>query len=186
MENWIRAYGYIGVVLWTCIGGEEGVLLAGFLAGEGYLSLGGVILASAIGGSLGDQIYYYLALIYGERLVRRFSRLQKAYPKAERLLQRYGPLVALMSRFMTGLRIAVSTACGIFRMKPMLYTPLNLAGGFLWASLYATLAFYFGRAVSSRIRALSGWLPWVGVGLLAALALARFCLVRWKRVKAEK
>lgn len=152
MEHFLRTYGYAGIVLSTFFGAEEGVLLSAFLAADGFLSLPGIILASAIGGSAGDQVYYYIALRYGDRLLNRFDSLRRSYPKAQRLVNRYGVAVVLASRFLAGIRIAVAVLCGTLKIRPILYTPLSLASGLLWASFYAVLSYEFGRVVLE-------WLP---------------------------
>ncbi|MBI1748506.1 MAG: DedA family protein [Acidobacteria bacterium] len=173
MEYYIRTYGYLGIVIWTFLGGEEGVIVAGILAREGYLNITGVIVASALGGALGDQIYFYLARGHGARLLKKSDRMAKAYPRAERLVQQYGALVVLLSRFMIGLRITIPVVCGTFRMRAVTYSSLNLLSAALWASLFGMMAFFFGRAVWDRVRSL----PRFGVlGLVLILTISTLTL----------
>src|SRR5207244_8417743 len=125
----------------------ECVILSGILASQGYFSLPGVILACALGGSLGDQIYFYLAWKYGPKILEKFERIRRHYPYAHMLMTRYGALVVLASRFLAGIRIAVSVACGMFKMPRLKYSLLNFASALLWSSLFASLAFRLGRAL---------------------------------------
>lgn len=179
MEHFLRTYGYAAVVLSTFLGAEEGVILSAFLAADGRLSLPGVILASAIGGSGGDQIYYYIALRYGERIVNRFPSLQRSYPTAQRLVKRYGTAVVLASRFLAGIRIAVSVLCGAMKIPPQVYTPLSLISGILWASFYALLSYKFGRMVLGLLPKTQHFLVW-------AFLILAFLLVVIGRIVAAR
>src|ERR1041385_7701624 len=132
MEYYIRTYGYLGIIIWTIIGGEEGVIVSGILASQGYLELPGVILASALGGSLGDQIYFYASRRYGRRLLEKSERAKATYPRAVRLIEKYGAAVVLASRFMAGLRITIPIVCGALRMPALKYSTLSLLSGLLW------------------------------------------------------
>src|SRR5437764_14075852 len=112
--HYVSQYGYLGIILWTFLGAEEGVIVSGILASRGYFSLPLVILSCAIGGSIGDQIYFYAAWKYGPRILEKFERVRRHYPRAELLMKKYGASVVLASRFLAGLRIDVSVACGFF------------------------------------------------------------------------
>ena len=63
-------YGYLGVFIGTLMEGETVLLLAGFAAHQGYLVLGLVIAVAFVGGTLGDQIAFFLGRRYGNRLIR--------------------------------------------------------------------------------------------------------------------
>lgn len=154
------------------------MLVSAFLAAAGYFSLPGIIVASALGGALGDQIYFYLARHHGERLLNRSERLRKLFPRAQLLLQEYGAAVVLASRFIVGLRIAISTVCGIFRMAPLKYSALNLVSALLWASFYGTLAYHVGPAIRSRLPSPRSPLFW---GFLLSLAGVVIIVRLWIR-----
>ena len=161
------------------MGAEEGVIISGFLAADGFFSLPGIIVASAIGGSLGDQIYFYLALRYGERILNRFERIRKSYPLAQRLLSQYGSGLVLASRFLAGIRIAVSVLCGILKMRPLTYSSLNLLSALLWATVYGFLSYRFGRA-------LLDWLPQKGHAFLWVSLLVLLIVVIVMRFISRK
>lgn len=170
MEYYVRTYGYLGVILWTILGGEEGVIAAAILAHRGYLNIVGVILASAVGGALGDQVYFYLARRYGERILKRSNRMAKALPKAERLVRQYGAAVALVSRFLLGLRITVAVVCGTFQMRALTFSLLNFLSALIWASVYSLSAYYLGRVLRDRVQSRSPVFLW-GMAVLAAFGL---------------
>jgi membrane protein DedA with SNARE-associated domain len=135
-------------------------------------------VASALGGALGDQIYFYLARHHGERMLRRSERLRKLFPRAQKLLQKYGTAVVLASRFIAGMRIAIATVCGIFQMAPLKYSTLNLLSALFWASFYGTLAYHLGPAIRSRLP--SPRSPWFW-GFLLSLACVVIIVRLWIR-----
>jgi len=56
----IDHYGYLAVFVGTILEGDTVLMLAGFAAHRGYLSLPLVLGAAALGGFLGDQFWYWL------------------------------------------------------------------------------------------------------------------------------
>ena len=64
-------YGYLAVLLAAFWEGEAVLIAAGTLCGAGYLDWRLTILAAAIGGSAGDQIYFYAAHERAARLVQK-------------------------------------------------------------------------------------------------------------------
>ncbi|HEX6647922.1 MAG TPA: hypothetical protein VF075_00235, partial [Pyrinomonadaceae bacterium] len=52
-------YGYFAVLLAAFWEGEAVLIAAGTLCGAGYLDWRLTILAAAVGGAAGDQIYFY-------------------------------------------------------------------------------------------------------------------------------
>ena len=181
LEHYVRAYGYAGIVLFAMVGGEEVALMGGVLAREGYLSLPAVIASAALGGSLGDQAYFHFARFCGLRLFQRSSKFMRAYPKAQVLVEKYGPAVAFVSRFLAGMRIAISTACGVGGMRPVVFGFLNFIGAVLWSSFYTVLAYRFGRTIWENLVSLPGYLLWLIPLLLAGGILG----YRWLRRSAR-
>src|SRR5215471_1817802 len=122
------------VVLWT----------AGYLCGAGYLDWRLTILAAAIGGSAGDQIYFYAAHERAARAINKSKRLRKWYPKVREFVLRHSTVAVLLSRFAAGLRITIPLVCATAGMPPKKYTVLNLVSGFAWASFWVAVTYQIG------------------------------------------
>lgn len=52
-------YGYFAVLAGSLLEGETILILAGFAAHQGHLSLSWVMAVAFVGGTLGDQIFYF-------------------------------------------------------------------------------------------------------------------------------
>jgi membrane protein DedA with SNARE-associated domain len=109
----IQSYGYTAVFVGTFLEGETVLLLAGFAAHRGYLSLPGIMVIACFASFLGDQLYFYLGRRYGIRLTDRFPKLKTKVEDFRTLLHRFHVPVILSLRFLYGLRIAGPIALGM-------------------------------------------------------------------------
>ena len=60
LESLIANYGYAAVLIGTFVEGETILVIAGFAAHRGYLSLPWVILLAFAGSLAGDQLWFYV------------------------------------------------------------------------------------------------------------------------------
>ena len=59
-EAYIIHFGYIVILLSTFFAGEAILVLAGFLAHQGYLTFSLVVLVAFTGSLVSDQLYFFL------------------------------------------------------------------------------------------------------------------------------
>jgi membrane protein DedA with SNARE-associated domain len=137
-------YGYLAVLIAAFWEGEAVLIAAGTLCGAGYLDWRLTILAAAIGGSAGDQIYFYAAHQRAARLVQKSKRLRKWYPRVKEFVLRHGTIAVLLSRFAAGLRITIPLVCATVAMPPRKYSLLNLLSALCWASVWVAISYQFG------------------------------------------
>jgi membrane protein DedA with SNARE-associated domain len=140
-------YGYFAVMFAAFWEGEALLLAAGALCGTGYLDWRWTILAAAIGGAAGDQIYFYAAHDRAARLIQKSKRLSRWYPKISKFVLRHGTIAVLMSRFAAGLRITIPLVCATAGMPARKYSPLNLISAFAWASFWVAVS----STIASRV-----------------------------------
>ena len=140
-------YGYFAVLFAAFWEGEATLIAAGALCGAGYMDWRLVIIAAAIGGAAGDQIYFYAANERAAKLIQKSSRLRRIYPKMQRFVLRHGTLAVLLSRFAAGLRITIPLVCATAQMPAKKYSTLNLLSAFAWASVWVAVSYQFGSRV---------------------------------------
>jgi membrane protein DedA with SNARE-associated domain len=179
----IQQYGYPVVFIGSLLEGETVLALGGLAAHRGYLALHWVVACAAAGGFLGDQLYFALGRLYGERLVERYPRLAPAVGRARALLEGYDAWVVIGVRFMYGLRTAGPFAMGMTRIEWLRFAWLNLVGAVLWAPLFAAAGYLFGEA----LQRLLGDLKRVEHWLFGALVIAgvAFWLARRRRWRSR-
>src|ERR1700716_2560706 len=107
---------YLTIVVFAVLEGEIYYSKVCADAMVGKLNWAGVWFAGAVGGSLGDQIWFYL-------LRGRVSAHVQAHQT----------LIILSGRFLPGLRTAIPVACAYANVQPLKFSMLNLVSGFAWA-----------------------------------------------------
>ena len=145
--RFLSRYGYFAIVFAAFWEGEAVLITAGTLCGAGYLDWRLTILAAAIGGSAGDQIYFYAAHERAARIIQKSKRLKKWYPKIQKFVLRHATIAVLLSRFAAGLRITIPIICATAGMPAKKYSTLNLISGFLWASFWVAVMYQVGARV---------------------------------------
>lgn len=140
-------YGYLAVLVATFLEGEAVLIAAGAMCGAGYLDWRWTILAAAIGGAGGDQIYFYAAHERAARLIAESEKLSRWLPRVRKFVERHGTWAVLLSRFAAGLRITIPIVCASAGMPAVKYSLLNLASAFLWASFWVALSYQFGAHI---------------------------------------
>jgi membrane protein DedA with SNARE-associated domain len=146
MEELVAEYGYLAVGVISFLEGETIVVLGGFAAYRGYLSLPHVMLAAFIGTFFGDQLYFYLGRRWGRALLDRRPAWRVRAEHVSRLVNRYDTVFILGFRFLYGIRTFASFGMGMCNVPPRRFTPLNLVAAAVWAVAVASLGYFFGAA----------------------------------------
>ncbi len=148
LASLVQTYGYLAVFVGTLLEGETILALAGLAAHRGYLALPWVIAVAALGGFLGDQIYFLVGRRSGARVLARFPGLAPGIERIARLVGRYGAPIVVLGRFMYGLRAAGPIAIGMTGMHWARFAALNALGAAVWAALVASLGYALGNALT--------------------------------------
>jgi membrane protein DedA with SNARE-associated domain len=145
MEQLIKDYGYVVIFIVTLLEGETILLLGGFAAHQGYLNLQLAILTAFIGSTFGDQFFFHLAKWKGSYLVKKSVMLSRNFPKARKLVDRYGSLIVLVARYMYGIRTPLVMMCGLADMGALRFTILNIIAAAIWAISFGLIGYLFGK-----------------------------------------
>lgn len=169
-ELFVR-YGYLAIMLGTFLEGEMALVLGGFLAHQGYLSLPGVMTAAFAGSLLADQLFFLLGRLRGRPYLQRRPKLMARVAKADRLVTRHRVSVALSFRFMYGMRTIIPFTLGLSSVSALLFVPLNMAGAAIWSVVLGSCGFLFGRSLTLFLTRLAHHEAEVFMGLAAAAVL---------------
>lgn len=140
-------YGYLAVLVAAFLEGEATLIAAGTLCGAGYLDWRLTILAAAVGGAAGDQIYFYAAHERAALVIQKSKRLSRWLPKVRVFVLRHGTLAVLFSRFAAGLRITIPLVCATAGMSPKKYSTLNFLSALAWASVWVAISYQVGARI---------------------------------------
>jgi membrane protein DedA with SNARE-associated domain len=142
----IADYGYPVVLAGTLLEGETVLVLAGLAAHFGYLSFTKVVAVAALGGFLGDQIYFLLGRRYGAALLERFPAAKAVAPRVDALIVRYRLLVVPVLRFAYGVRTVGPIVVGASGLNALEFAGLNALGAIAWALLGCGAGYLLGQA----------------------------------------
>lgn len=129
-----------------------------------------VVVAGALGGATGDQIWFYV--LRGRiHWLDRYPRLGKYREIVSARVHSHETAIVLASRFLPGLRTAIPIACAYAGVRPIKFSLLNLTSAFAWASAIMLII----RGGSQTLAAF-GVDKWWGPFIPAALVILFF---RW-------
>jgi len=148
--SWVLSGGYIGIVVLMAmessifpVPSEIVIPPAAFLAAQGKLSFGGVVLAGTLGSYLGSAITYWVSRLIGRPLIVKYGHFVLLGPKkleqAEHWLARYQAGGVFFARLLPVIRHLISIPAGIVRMSFGLFSFVTLAGSALWCWILAYL-----------------------------------------------
>jgi len=189
LRDYLELHGYWVLFLWTFLEGEAGLILAGFLAFQGYLNIFGVILTALAGSFCGDQFYFYLGRWQGRRLLKVFTSIAKKFHKALKLIEKYGTFVAFISRFTYGFRIILPIILGMTNLGALKFCGLNLLSALCWSIIFSLAGFLFGKSASLFVEDVSRYEPYLMLALIALIGcmwLSHFVHAWWRRRPARK
>ena len=157
---------YAGIFFSAAIEGEFVYVSAVVLARLGKLDPTAVLVAGAMGGSAGDQFYFYALRTGLVRWLDRFPSILKRREKIKDKVRRNASWMILMSRFLPGLRIAIPAACAYAGIRPMRFTFLSLTSGIAWAAALMGIIMYLGPTSLRQLGLQAWWTPIIPAALV--------------------
>lgn len=142
----IERYGYLATFAGTLVEGESLLILSGLAAHRGYLAFPLVVLVGAVGGAIGDMLFFLLGRHYGKDLLARFPRFAPAAGRVHAMIERHPTSTILAVRFMYGLRTAGPAIIGSTRLPFAKFAAINAIGAALWSACWAGAGYVLGKA----------------------------------------
>ena len=170
------------------IPGETVLITAAVLARpeHHHYSLYWVIVVAAAGAIVGDNIGYTLGRYGGRKLINRWGfvrrHAERVLPPSERFFERHGPKTVFFGRFIAILRVTAAWLAGLSHMTWWRFFMWNAAGGIIWATGVALLAYWAGQAVADAV---SRYGLYAVLALIVLGALAYVALRVWRKRMME-
>lgn len=147
VEHLLAKYGYLALVFGSFADGTPVMLLGGFAAHRGWLSLPLVILAGAAGSFLAGAAWFLAARRIGTRLLALRPAWAAQVARVRPRLQRWDAPVILGVRFVPGLSLGGLLAAGLYGVPIVRFMTLNALAALGWAAIYGSLGYLLGRAI---------------------------------------
>jgi membrane protein DedA with SNARE-associated domain len=182
----IEGLGYLGVAtlmflenVFPPIPSELVIPLAGFVAAEGHLRLGLVILTGSIGSLAGATVWYVVGRRIGERRLRAWvgrhgkwlTLTVEDVDRSQAWFKRHGAAAVFFGRLMPGVRTLVSLPAGFSSMPLAVFLLYSALGTALWTAALA----YAGVVLQANFTLVGDY---INVATNALLAVGVVMLVR--------
>ncbi|MEO8294094.1 MAG: DedA family protein [Gemmatimonadota bacterium] len=157
--NWlietVSTLGYPGIVLLMAI--ESSILPlpselimppAGYLAAKGRMDPFLALAAGTIGSILGALVNYYLAVLIGEPMLRRFGKYvlisNKSLDRTEAYFLRHGEISTFVGRLLPVIRHLISIPAGMARMNLAKFALFTGIGAGIWCAVLTYIGWFVG------------------------------------------
>jgi membrane protein DedA with SNARE-associated domain len=189
----IARLGYVGVLtltflenLFPPIPSELVIPLAGFVAAEGDLRLGVVIIMGSVGSLAGATVWYAIGKRIGEHRLRTWIARHGKWltlsvqdvDRAQLWFRRHGAAAVFFGRLMPGVRTFVSLPAGFSAMPLGPFLLYSALGTVMWTAALA----YAGVVLQANFTLVGDYIDVATNGLLAVggMLLARRYIRCWK------
>ena len=195
-SNWIldliRESSYLGVgllmfaeTLFPPVPSEVVMPVAGFLAGDGRMSIVGAIAAGTAGSLAGAYAWFLIARRIGADRLKRWARkhgrwLTLSPRDIDRVMKwftRRGHWAVMVGRLLPAVRTLISIPAGISEMRTSTFLLWSALGTVLWSGALAMIGYSLGERYEQVA-------PWIGrfsnVFIAGALLWYGYRVVRFK------
>jgi undecaprenyl-diphosphatase len=152
--------------------GETLVIVGGFYARIGELSLPAISLVAVTGAIAGDNVGYWIGRRFGRGFLERHGRklliTQERLGTAERYYVAHGGKTVFLGRFIPVVRSVGFIVAGVAHMPWKRFLAYDVAGAVIWGVGHSVVGYLLGASYERWER----YATPVGLGLLAVLLLA--------------
>jgi len=185
---YVLLYKYWALFIITFLGSLALPIPAGTLlvasaafASQGYFNIVVLIAVVIAANVLGDNILYWLARLYGKRVLYKVGFLKKIltsknFGLIEKRINKSPGFVIFISRFEVIATLTVNLICGIGKVAYRKFMTFEIMGAFVDSFFYAMIGYLFGdswQAVNNLIGNFS---------ILFFLAIALGVALFWKKI----
>lgn len=135
---------FVGFVL----PGETAVLLGGFLASQGHLSIVTLAVLVVVSAVLGDTVGYEVGKHVGPRVLRLgpIQKHQGRVEQAQDMLRRRGGPAVFLARWTAFFRAVMPGIAGLSRMRYRVFLVWNALGGLAWGITFSLVGYFAGAS----------------------------------------
>lgn len=177
----LSTYGYIALFIGTFLEGETILIIAGFAAYNGHLSLPLAILTAFAGSFAGDQTAFYVGRYNRRFLETKLKKWECRIERVHRLLEKHQVLVLLTFRFFYGFRNITPFAVGTSNISPLRFFMLNGIGAAVWAVSFGVGGYYLGDVLERFLQEAKWWVAGGLFGLICLIWVIKTVRTRLRR-----
>ncbi len=130
--------------------GDSLLFTAGFLASQGYMPLGWLLIGTFLAAVIGDSVGYAFGRKAGPAIFTKEDSVffsKKHIIRAQHFFEEHGKKTVILARFMPIIRTFAPIVAGIGSMPYKTFLMFNIIGGFLWTWLMLWLGYGLGSII---------------------------------------
>lgn len=154
LEEIIVLFSYGGILVLMTLNGVVSFpssqvlyIICGYFVFTGQLSLPLVLIAGAIGNTVGNIILYEIVRSKGLKYISRFHLFpEKEILKVQAAFKRRGPLFLFVAKLLPAIKVFAPIPAGLSKMNRVLYTLIILVSSSIWAGAFISIGYFFGKS----------------------------------------
>lgn len=151
IETIISTYGLPALAAGALTEESTFVIMAGFLAHEGYFPMLTVIAVASLAAFAGTEILFLFGRWQGADWLNRHPKKLPSIQRARHFMARNQTLVILGFRYIYGLHTIAPIMLGMSTVNARRFTWVNAAGALAWAVIFTLAGYGFGRALNALL-----------------------------------
>ena len=122
---------------------------AGYLAFQGHMNIGAVILCGTLGSLVGAYANYFVSHYLGRPLILRYGKYvlipSEKFERVERFFLRHGEISTFIGRLLPVVRHLISIPAGLSGMNHLRFSLYTLLGAGIWCSILTGIGYIIGE-----------------------------------------
>lgn len=178
----ISAMGYPGILLLMAmessifpVPSELVMPPAGYLAYQGKMNMGLVILCGTVGSLIGAYVNYFVSHYLGRPLILKYGKYVLIPPdkfeRVERFFLRHGEISTFIGRLLPVIRHLISIPAGVAGMNHLKFSLYTLLGAGIWCTILTLIGYAIGDNQQLIMQYSHQALLWVVLFSAATVAL---------------
>lgn len=166
LAEWSGALAYLAIFVATVVEGEVVFVAAAVLVHMGHLDARGVYAAAVLGGSAGDQLYFYVLRGRLRHWLDRFPTWSRRRDRITARVAKHADAMILACRFLPGLRVAIPAACAYASVSPSRFSVLSILSSMAWAAAVMGVIGWLGPTSLAELGVRAWWTPLIPATLV--------------------
>jgi membrane protein DedA with SNARE-associated domain len=183
----LLVFGEAAIFVGFVLPGETAVLLGGFLADQGHLSLTTLLIIVVVSSIVGDTVGYEVGKHLGPRVLQLsiLSKHRDRLDNARGMLAHRGGPAVFLARWTAFFRAVMPGIAGLSGMRYPTFLLWNALGGITWGITFSLVG-YFAGASYEKVASSIGEGAAVVVAVLVVVALVVWRVRKSRRERAEE
>lgn len=138
--------------------GDSLLFTAGFIASQGFMPIGWLLVLCSIAAIAGDTVGYWFGRRTGPMIFKREDSWffhKKHVQKAKDFYDKHGKKTIVLARFIPIIRTFAPIVAGVAQMEYKTFLRYNIIGGLLWAVGVTMLGYLLGNIIPNAERYLT-------------------------------